>query len=99
MDSVAEDISEPERKAVETALKRPKLPPPDRWPVPDEPKVGIRRDEDSEQSLMFDDQPGAADPPHKRRVVFKATSAVPRGKRKRGNKKKTRANPDLLSSR
>lgn len=98
LDSVAEDISESERATVESALKRPKLPPPAQWPVPDQPKVGVRRDEDFEQSIMFDDVSGTIDPPHKRRVVFKAKTSVPRKKRKRTNKKKAKGNPDLLSS-
>src|SRR5262249_35922365 len=44
LDSVSKDLSGPERKAIESALKRPKLPPPERWPAPDHPKVGIRHD-------------------------------------------------------
>jgi hypothetical protein len=99
LDAVTKDLSEAEKKAIETGLKRPKLPSPANWPAPEESKVAVRGDdEDSEQSVMFDEAIGAAIPPHKRRVVFKATSGVPKRKRKRGTRKKMPVNPDLLSS-
>jgi hypothetical protein len=48
LDAATTDISEPDRKAILTGLKRPKLPPPQKWPVPDAPKVAVGNEEELE---------------------------------------------------
>jgi hypothetical protein len=95
VDSIARQLSPAERAFIEPALRRPKLPPPDKWPTPDEPKIGIHKDEESEQALLFEDGSPNLEGDHKRRVVFNERSAVPRRADGRRRKRLT-GRPDLL---
>jgi hypothetical protein len=90
-------MSPSEKSMVTTGLKRPKLPPPERWPVPDPPKVAVERNEDEKQAGFFfqDDEDQA---PQKRRVVFKEKATVPRKRSQRRRKPKNRGSRDLLTS-
>jgi hypothetical protein len=95
-ESIAQQLSPQERQALEPTLKRPKLPPPEKWPIPEEPKAVLRKDDDLEQSLLFEE--GAKVPEdHKPRIVFREVAAVPRRQGGRRNKRRQLARPDLLS--
>jgi hypothetical protein len=97
LDAATKDLSPMDRDKILAGLKRPKLPPPEKWPVPDEPKVAVGNEVEF-QSALFEDETPEPEPSHKRRLLFKATVSVPKLDRKRSTKKNTRANPDLLSS-
>jgi hypothetical protein len=96
LDAATKDISDLDRDRILAGLKRPKLPAPEKWPIPDEPKVAVGNEEEL-QSLLFADESPEPEPSHKRRLLFKATAAVPKRDRKRRTKKKMAANRDLLS--
>jgi hypothetical protein len=95
LDTATQDMSASDRGKILAGLKRPKLPPPEKWPVPDEPKIAVGNEEEY-QPVLFEDE--APEPePHKRRLLFKATAAVPKRDRKRRHKNKVAPDPDLLS--
>lgn len=96
LDSLGKHLSETEREALQPMLKRPKLPPPQQWPDPEEAKVAVRRDDDEEQPVLFVDVSGSPQPDQKRRVVFQETAPVPRGKKRRRSRQIS-ARSDLLS--
>lgn len=80
LDSVAEDLTETELKIVEKVLRRPKLPPPSKWPEPPAPKAVSRRDDEDE--FPFDPRPIGPTTPH-RRIVFQSTMELPNQRRLR----------------
>jgi hypothetical protein len=96
LDAATKDLSASDRNKILAGLKRPKLPPPEKWPVPDEPKIVVGNEEEY-QPVLFEDESPEPEPPQKRRLLFKATAAVPKRDRKRRHKKKLAADPDLLS--
>jgi hypothetical protein len=97
LDTILRDVSPAEKLAIETRLlKTPSLPPPTRWPIPDDVKVAVQKDEEMEQAGWFEDEPPSAETAHKRRILFKQTASVPHQGRKRLNKKQLSAGPNLL---
>jgi hypothetical protein len=94
LDAATKDLSTSDRDKILVGFKRPKLPPPEKWPTPDEPKLAVGNEEEF-QSVLFEDESPSPEPFHKRRLVFRATAAVPKRYRKRRTKKMT-ADPDLL---
>jgi hypothetical protein len=95
LDVATKDMSASDKDKVLSVLKQPKLPPPEKWPVPHDPKIAIAREREL-QRLLFDDEPESV-PSHKRRLIFKAAVAVPKRDDKRRVKKKIATDPDLLS--
>jgi hypothetical protein len=85
---VAEDVTAIELREIENALRRPRLPPPAKWPEPQAPRVILRKED--EQELPFDGQTMLAEiSPPNRRIVFQSTTEVPRRlrlKRKKDDK-------------
>jgi len=96
LDAATQDLSVSDRDKIIAGLKRPKLPPPDKWPIPDESKVVVGNEEEF-QPALFDDESPEPESSHKRRLLFKATAAVPKRDRKRRPKKRIAADSDLLS--
>ncbi len=98
-ESIEDLLSSEERHALRPVLKRAKLPFPENWPQPEEPKAILRRDDDLEQSLLFGDQgpPQGIPEDHKPRIVFREVAKVPRRKNGRRNKRRQLMRPDLLS--
>jgi hypothetical protein len=95
LDAATRDLSESDKNAILPRLRRPSLPPPEKWPVPEEPKVAIGNEEELEQTLLFEDGKPEPSPHQKRRMIFRATTAVPQSDRAHRNKR--RRHPDLLS--
>jgi hypothetical protein len=95
LESITEEISTSERSIVMTGLRRDRLPPPERWPVLDPPRVALPREESIQDGFFLDEED---EEPRKRRVIFKERAAVPRRKSKRSRKGKTPRDPDLLTS-
>jgi hypothetical protein len=82
LNAIADDLSKDELKAVEKALRRPKLPPPRKWPEPEPSKVVLRREDDRELPFPTEGSlHGLLEPP--RRIVFQSTTKVPRQRRLR----------------
>lgn len=96
LDAATKDLSPSDKDKILVGLKRPKLPPPEKWPVPDERKVAIGNEEEF-QPVLFDDESPEPESSHKRRLLFKATAVVPKRDRKRRTKKRIAADHDLLS--
>jgi hypothetical protein len=96
-ESIAQHLSPLERQSLEPALKRPKLPPPEKWPVPEERKIVLRKDDDLEQSPLFEEGGPKGPEDHKPRIVFREIAAVPRRQGGRRSKRRQLARPDLLS--
>jgi hypothetical protein len=94
LDAATKDLSASDTDKILAGLKRPKLPPPEKWPIPEEPRIAVGN-EDEYQSVLFEDESSGPEPVHKRRLVFKSTAAVPKRGRK-GRPKKKAAAPDLL---
>lgn len=80
LDATAEDLTEIEMRAIEKVLRRPKLPPPSKWPTPTQSKAIHRREEEHE--FQFDGKP-IENPTPNRRIVFQSTTEVPRQRRLR----------------
>ncbi len=95
LDTVTKDMSPSEISLVAAGLQRQKLPPPERWPVPDPPKVAVQRKEES-QPGFFEDEDDEV--PQRRRVIFKEKATVSRRKSARRKKNKAPSDPDLLAS-
>jgi hypothetical protein len=80
LNAAAEDLTEVELREVEKVLRRPKLPPPSKWPTPQAPRVAFRRED--EQEFPFDGKPIEVPLPH-RRTVFQSTTELPSQRRLR----------------
>jgi hypothetical protein len=100
LDAATIDLSAQERAAIESKIRPPKLPPPQKWPEA-EPSKSVVRDEDAEQADFFDNALSKEASPAKRRVIFKESATVRPRKRKRKQKKhrSITAAPNLLTDR
>lgn len=94
LESVTRDLSAAEQSQIEIGLRRPKLPPPEKWPISEPAKVAVQRDREEEADLFEDDSPDSAIE-RRRRTLFKERASVPR--RKRRGKKRIVSDRDLLS--
>jgi hypothetical protein len=94
LDSATADLSAEEKTAIESKIRPPKLPPPQKWPDVEPPKLAVRED-DSEQIQFFEDQHARVPLPTKRCVVFKERASVRPRKRKRKKHRKI-TSPELL---
>jgi len=94
LESVTKDLSAAEKSQIEIGLRRPKLPPPERWPISEPLKAAVQRSREEEVDL-FEDEGSDIAIEHRRRVVFKERASVPRRKRRR--KRRGVGDADLLS--
>lgn len=98
LDAATADLSAQEKAAIESKIRPRRLPPPQKWPEAERPKLAIRDEgEDAEQAHFFEDQHPKGVSPAKRRVVFKESAKVYPRKRKRRKNRKLSAGPDLLA--
>jgi hypothetical protein len=94
--SIEEQLTPEERQALEPILKRPKLPAPREWPIVDEPKVAVLRDEDPEFRL-FRELAETIPVGHSPRVLFREKAKVPHKRGSRRSKRRNADSPRLLS--
>ncbi|WGS18953.1 MULTISPECIES: hypothetical protein [unclassified Bradyrhizobium] len=97
LESITEHLSPEERQLLSPTLKRTKLPPPENWPAPEEPKAALRKEDDLEQSLLFSDEPQIVPEDYKPKLVFREVAKVPRRKNGRRGKRRQLERSDLLS--
>jgi hypothetical protein len=82
LNATADDLTQDELRVVEKALRRPKLPPPRKWPEPEPSRVLLRRED--ERELPFGGPRLVSAPVEPtRRIVFQSTKEVPRQRRLR----------------
>ncbi|SFI62602.1 hypothetical protein [Bradyrhizobium sp. Gha] len=97
LDFITEHLSPQERQALDPILNRPELPPPKEWPIPEEPKFAVRKEDDLQQALLFSEPEPTALDRHRPRIVFREVAKVPRRKGGRRNNPRKLEQPKLLS--